>query len=1462
MSKTPKKLHQRAFRLLWRILLVLCVLFVMGSGGALVWLRTPGAETTLTKLIVKSLADQGIKVRSLQLSGPLPEQIVLRNLELADDLGIFLRMESATARINFSALLKGALDITEITLSKPELFRAPQLPPAAESASSAGSNIVLPVDILLSSLRLEQARLHIPKNSADKKKIENPTAETNTAAISGIVTPSPTEPDQVVTVDMVASVSLIKDILTARIEGTGQDLQKNRILLRLQSRLENLLLGKELRGQTEMDIAVAIDGKEYPASFTSQFLYASPIVELSRLEVQGLGLNIKTNGNMNLDTRKVQIALHLIGDEGSSWLRLLQSIAALPKELDETTGMTAKAHITCTASAAPTIEEAQVSLHVDTIAPFQAGFAGPVDLDISATGSMHDLHSTVALTSPGLTIPSGKIEELQASVNANIQRQDDGETSLAGSAKVAIGNSPGGALDFATDWKTDLDANGLPLTALVKNLNLHGVGLNIEGSLTSVFGVKSEASPLAENSLPAPAQATAPVSISSASAMGATPTPSFTAETTPPPTTATTALSFPALAGSIRVAILDWQKLGAFTGVSLEGKPAHASVQLGYAGLNSYHAQNLTQSAQLSLSLPFLQLQEGTNPPTLVLHGVEGDIGVLDLWKGLGLTANVQLGQGKAGPLGWGAGKFEVKGAQSAGTFTATLLHEKKMSSPTISQLSAGGKTTRAFGSNGELLRLQGDYNQKDAYIRLTQFFMQPPQKTSATVRPVELRLVSPLLVSFTEGISVKGLNLSFSPSGKLTGEASLLPHMLQLKANLEALPFAILSPFTDTPLPGGDISVKAEYRSSSVNSQEAASSASAPFGIVSVRAQTTGMSVKTSKIDEGAPPAFAYPAMRVSLDARLDAKAGDGLARAPGIFHLLGTGSFGIASASNQAASSSTSGKTILPGASVDEGESTFSPARGTTGKKNPATQVPQAGQFSFAVPISLSKSGVPLPSNHSPFNVKARWLGQVADFWQYLPLPGRSFSGTAQVDLAVAGSLAEPKPTASAYLAGGRYEDILLGLFLRDITLEAHSTPEQLLTALVSVGDGNGGTVALEATLPPIKEGKVPTLTLRGQLNHLQPLHRDDLSLRLSGAFGASGPLNALGITGDIIVEQGDLNLNTKLGGGVQTLEVETKVEATQTTPRKNLKPKSPLEQAEQKKSAASTKKAIASTQAGKTRPGQKNAPQSAEKAEPTCDVSITIPRSFFIRASGLDSEWQGKLRITGKASEPALVGSLRPVRGYFDLLTKSFAFSGGEITFAGGSQINPGIQLELTHKGPEITAVLHIEGSAKKPAFKLESRPPLPQDEVLGYVLFGKSIAELSRFEALQLANSLRELAGTGGAGFNPLAALRKTVGIDVLRIGNTQKAQERTTSGSSGEGNLTSGKANGESGEETGGATLEAGKYINDSIYIGIEQGATQESTAVRVEVELLPSLNLEGKTSTRATEVGVGWKKDY
>ena len=134
--------------------------------------------------------------------------------------------------------------------------------------------------------------------------------------------------------------------------------------------------------------------------------------------------------------------------------------------------------------------------------------------------------------------------------------------------------------------------------------------------------------------------------------------------------------------------------------------------------------------------------------------------------------------------------------------------------------------------------------------------------------------------------------------------------------------------------------------------------------------------------------------------------------------------------------------------------------------------------------------------------------------------------------------------------------------------------------------------------------------------------------------------------------------------------------------------------------------------------------------------------------------------------------------------------------------------------------------------EPKFTLESTPALPQDEVLARVLFGRSAAELTGFEAAQLAAGLAQLAG-GNAGFDPVGLVRKATGLDRVSFG----AQD-------------------------GIATVSAGKYIAEDVYVQVGAGG---QGGVGAEVEWEPAKEISIISSAQGngdTKIAVRWKKDY
>lgn len=475
--------------------------------------------------------------------------------------------------------------------------------------------------------------------------------------------------------------------------------------------------------------------------------------------------------------------------------------------------------------------------------------------------------------------------------------------------------------------------------------------------------------------------------------------------------------------------------------------------------------------------------------------------------------------------------------------------------------------------------------------------------------------------------------------------------------------------------------------------------------------------------------------------------------------------------------------------------------------------------------IPLSFGANGIPGLNMTGPLSATVRWNGAIGPIWNLLPMADQRLNGRINIDIKAGGTPQKPAVNGGVKINGARYENLLLGVLITDINVDLnlaeHSGLGRLkqsemaglpggMTLTMSASDGRGGTVKVNGK--GALDGK--NLDIAANIDRLKPLRRRDVHIELSGDAKVTGSATAPVVNGEIIVNRGEVLLNNlAIAGSVTTLPI------TEPATAKN----------------------------GKS---QKAAPQAPAKpvANATADsgrlnVRIRMLPRFSVTGRGLTSLWQANLLIEGTPENPLVTGSINSVKGNFDFLGKIFVLTRGIVRFAGGSLANPLLDIELTNETPDVTAHILVTGPVNKMQINLSSEPSMPRDEIISYVLFGKSVSDLTRMEALQLAAAVAQLAGFGGGGVLDFA--KKALGVDVLRVG---------TSGSGGDGEL---------GDQTsGGTTIEMGKYINDFIYMGVQQGLKPDSTAFIIELELTPRTNLELKTEQNNTWGGIKWKMNY
>ncbi|MEL7129549.1 MAG: translocation/assembly module TamB domain-containing protein, partial [Pseudomonadota bacterium] len=229
---------------------------------------------------------------------------------------------------------------------------------------------------------------------------------------------------------------------------------------------------------------------------------------------------------------------------------------------------------------------------------------------------------------------------------------------------------------------------------------------------------------------------------------------------------------------------------------------------------------------------------------------------------------------------------------------------------------------------------------------------------------------------------------------------------------------------------------------------------------------------------------------------------------------------------------------------------------------------------------------------------------------------------------------------------------------------------------------------------------------------------------------------------------------------------------------------------------------------------------------------DLNLEADRRIFISGQGLTSEWQLDAQIGGTAAAPQIIGQAGIVRGDLDFLGRTFVFRDSTIRL-NGNPTEARLALRAERIADDFTAAVLVTGQPTRPDISLTSEPNLPEDEVISRVLFGRSPAELTPLQAAQLAAAVASLA-SGGGGFDPVGRLQDALNVDRLEVGVS----------------------------DSGAASIGAGKYIAEDVYVQLQTDARGESG---LGIDWTPRQNLEigtEVTSDQSARFDVRWRRDF
>ena len=453
----------------------------------------------------------------------------------------------------------------------------------------------------------------------------------------------------------------------------------------------------------------------------------------------------------------------------------------------------------------------------------------------------------------------------------------------------------------------------------------------------------------------------------------------------------------------------------------------------------------------------------------------------------------------------------------------------------------------------------------------------------------------------------------------------------------------------------------------------------------------------------------------------------------------------------------------------------------------------------------ISLTVNGKAPFSEVGAINLAVRGTVDAALANARLSAAGQRLSGRVAIDASLSGTRARPDTRGSATLLGGTFTDAVQGV---------------RITALEGRVRGDGETVIIERISGRTRGDG--TLVASGRLS-LDPARGFPGEIRL--AARQAELLNS-GVAR--LVANADLVLNVPLAsspgisGRVEVVSLDVRVS------ERSSGGSAPLADARHIAPPAQTRARLAQlARASAGRPalgGQQGAFAGA------LNLVVDAPGKIFVRGRGLDAELGGSLRLTGTVREPVALGGFDMRRGRLTILTQRLDFSRGRLQFAGS--LTPELDFVAETRAGDVTARVTVSGPADQPSFAFSSSPALPEDEVLSRLLFARAAGGLSPFQAVQLAQAVAQLSGSGGP--DVFDGVRRALGVDDLDI----------TAGAGGPG-------------------IGVSRAISDRARIGIKAGATPQNTGVSIDIDLTRRLRLQGEISADGkASAGIGIEQEY
>ena len=198
----------------------------------------------------------------------------------------------------------------------------------------------------------------------------------------------------------------------------------------------------------------------------------------------------------------------------------------------------------------------------------------------------------------------------------------------------------------------------------------------------------------------------------------------------------------------------------------------------------------------------------------------------------------------------------------------------------------------------------------------------------------------------------------------------------------------------------------------------------------------------------------------------------------------------------------------------------------------------------------------------------------------------------------------------------------------------------------------------------------------------------------------------------------------------------------------------------------------------------------------------LNVRIPRNTWVKSEDMNLELYGDFDLLKNSTYFEIFGSLGISRGYYTLYGRKLIIQEGELTFQGGQEVNPRVNLEASYQfrgkdKQKNELIMKAAGTAFEPALSFTlNGSSITERDAMAYLIFNQSFDELSFGNQQGVSGNVPSAMLSGLVSSQLTKTIGNTFNLDMVEV---------------------------QAGDDWESATFMVGKYITNNLFVTYQRG---------------------------------------